>query len=300
MTAWVGEIARVNAPAKVNLRLSITGRRSDGYHLLDSLVVPVSLFDGLAVRITPSRASSISLHVDPPAAAPPGAENLAVRAAELFLRRSGISAAVSIGLSKRIPLGAGLGGGSSDAAAVLRGLNALRQQPVPAPELMTWGLELGADVPLFVFGRPAHMCGIGEILTPWSGAIACPLVIAFPGVGVDTRTVYAKYDDLLTMSGPPSTIRPLTPGQEPLRSMLHNDLEAAAFHVQPALRSLRKRLCALGADGTSMTGSGSAIFGYWKHWDDARVAAEQLQRAGVWARVVRALERVPAVERVVA
>ena len=205
-----------------------------------------------------------------------------------FMQRTG-SAQVSIALIKRIPAGAGLGGGSSDAAAVLRALNALLGVPVARADLMAWALELGADVPLFVFGRPARMRGVGEILEPWPAAPSGPLVVAFAGAALETRAVYAKYDDLLTMADPPSTIRALTPGREPLPSMLHNDLEAAAFHVQPALRSLKKRLCALGAEGVLMTGSGSAVFGVWKQWDDARAAAERLRAAGVWARVVRVL-----------
>jgi len=237
MRTWIGDAALVSAPAKINLCLHVLGGRADGYHFIDSLVAPIALFDELVIRVDSNCSDRVTLRCEPELSLPSAGDNLALRAAHLFLSRSGISAKVSITLSKRIPVGAGLGGGSSDAAAVLRGLNALLRKPVPHGQLIAWALELGADVPLFVFGRPARMRGIGEILEPWIADIAWPIVVAFSGSGLDTRTVYAKYDDLLTMSGPPSSIRPPIPGQGSLRSLLHNDLEAAALHVQPALRS---------------------------------------------------------------
>jgi 4-diphosphocytidyl-2-C-methyl-D-erythritol kinase len=299
MTDWIGDAARVSTPAKVNLCLSIVGRRIDGYHWLDSIVAPIGLFDDVVIRITPSAALRVSLRSEPPGAAPDGDQNLAVRAADLFLRRVGIAAHVAITLTKCIPAGAGLGGGSSNAAGVLRCLNALLDRPVRHDDLTAWAVELGADVPLFLVGRPARMRGIGELLEPVDVEMEGALVVAFAGTGLDTRTVYAKYDDLLTMSGRPSSIRALTSSRQPLRNMLHNDLEAAAFQVQPALRSLKERLCTLGAAGASMTGSGSAVFGWWQSWNDAAVAAEQLRATGVWAHVARVLEQIPAVELVV-
>lgn len=300
MTAWSADTAHAGAPAKLNLCLRVRGRRADGYHVLESIVTPIALFDHLRIQVRSSAAPRVSLRCEPTSAAPPGAENLAARAAELFMRRRRIAAEVSIALRKRIPAGAGLGGGSSDAAAVLRALNTLLRVPVPRAELMTWALELGADVPLFIFGRPARMSGIGEHLEPWAAALRTPLVVAFAGRPLPTQTVYAKYDDLLTKSDPLSSIRPPTRGRGPLRSMLHNDLEAAALILQPELRSLEERLRSLGAEGVLMTGSGSAVFGVWKQWDDAQAAARQVRAAGMWARVVHALERVPAVELVAA
>lgn len=295
MTVWTDESAAVSAPAKINLCLQIVGKRTDGYHLLDSIVAPISLYDRLRIRICPAASPAVSIRCHPADAAPPGVDNLAARAASTFMCETQIAANVSIDLVKQIPSGAGLGGGSSDAAAVLRGLNALLREPLSQAELMAMGLSLGADVPLFVFGRPARMQGIGERLER-SAVASPPVVVAFSGGGLSTQAVYAKYDDLLTMSGPVSTIRPPAPGQEPPRTMLHNDLEAAAFQIDPALRFLKKELRSLGAEGVAMTGSGGAIFGVWRVWDDARAAAQQLRVAGVWARVVRVLEAIPAVE----
>jgi len=296
MNLWTAAAAVVSAPAKLNLHLRVVGRRPDGYHLLDSIVAPISVFDSVTVRVIPASVTGVSLRCDPPGAAPATADNLAAAAARSFLDRLGTNTRVAIELVKRIPVGAGLGGGSSDAAAVLRGLNALLRKPVTAPVLRSWALELGADVPLFLVGRPVRMRGIGDQLEAWRGSEPRPIVVAFAGAGLSTAEVYAKYDDLLTMSGVTSSIRPPTPGQEPLPCVLQNDLEAAAFLVQPALPSLKQRLCSLGAEGVLMTGSGSAVFGYWRNWDDAQAAAECLRAAGVWARVARVVERVPAVQ----
>jgi 4-diphosphocytidyl-2-C-methyl-D-erythritol kinase len=298
MTAPTSDTAAVSAPAKINLCLQVVGRRDDGYHLLDSTVAPISLFDQLVIRATSAGAPGVALRCTPADAAPPGDENLAVRAAMRFMQRADVDASVSIELTKGIPAGAGLGGGSSDAAAVLRSLNRLFGEPLSQPELMETALALGADVPLFVFGRPARMRGVGETLEPWSDAPRLPIVVAFDGHALGTREVYAAYDDLLTTAGTASTIRAPAPDLEPLHKMLQNDLEAAAFHIHPALQSLKKQLCSLGAEGVAMTGSGAAIFGIWKRWDDARAAAEQLRVAGVWASVVRILAESPAVELV--
>src|SRR5262245_17326703 len=150
MNLWTAAAAVVSAPAKLNLHLRVVGRRPDGYHLLDSIVAPISVFDSVTVRVTPASVTDVSLRCDPPGAAPETADNLAARAARAFLDRLGTNARVAIELVKRIPVGAGLGGGSSDAAAVLRGLNALLRKPVTAPVLRSWALELGADVPLFL------------------------------------------------------------------------------------------------------------------------------------------------------
>ena len=295
MTSWTALAASVRAAAKLNLHLRVIGRRPDGYHLIDSVAVPIGLFDSLTIRITPGP-PEVALRCTPVLGIPTGGDNLAVRAAQCILRHCGATGRVSIDLVKRIPIGAGLGGGSSDAAAVLRILNALLAQPLEDAELQRMGLELGADVPLFLVGRPVRMRGIGEHLELWLAAETRPIVVAFSGAALSTREVYAKYDDLLTMSGPPSTIRAPTSAQEPLPSVLHNDLEAAAFLVQPALPSLKQRMRSLGAEGVLMTGSGSAVFGYWRCWDDAQAAAQCLSADGLWADVVRVLDHVPAVE----
>lgn len=290
---------QVPAPAKINLRLLVVGIRDDGYHLLESTVAPISLFDAVSVSVRKASSTAVRLACRPAGIVPSGPENLAARAAALFIERTGQRGEVAIELTKRIPAGAGLGGGSSDAAAVLRGLNVLADQSVPAPTLASWALELGADVPLFLYGRPAVMQGVGEILTPTTlpDAIRGPVVVVFPGSGLVTKEVYARYDDSLTSQPVASRVPRFTTGQEPLQNWLTNDLEAAAFQALPQLRDVKRQLRVLGARGAAMTGSGSAIFGVWQRRDDAQAAVRVLRASGLWACATEILERVPAVER---
>lgn len=288
------------AAAKINLTLRIVSRRPDGYHVLDSLVAPIALYDQVHVQIRPAGSARVTTRVAPPRAAPIGSDNLATRAAADYLTRRGIAAEVEIELHKRIPIGAGLGGGSSDAAAVIRGLNAVFEPPLPGPQLAAWALELGADVPLFLFGRPARMTGIGEQLQPVALPIAPlhPIVVVFCGTGLATRDVYRRYDSL-TSADTPSRVRRFNPGHGLPADWLVNDLEIAAFQERPELAKVKRRLCALGADGAVMTGSGAAIVGVWERdrWEDARAAAGRLRADGLWACASNILERVPAVER---
>ena len=291
--------ALVLAPAKVNLYLRVLGCRDDGYHFLDSLVAPIRLFDRLRVCIRPAQSTHIDLQIKPAVDLSPGPENLAFRAAALYLRRTGRCARVAITLHKRIPVGAGLGGGSSDAAAVLRALNALSSCPVDSCNLADWALGLGADVPFFLLGGSGRMRGVGERLSPTPSPLPTgqPLVVAFLGAGLATAEVYRRYDDSLTTPRGTSTTYALTPGQGPLQDWLINDLEAAAVQIIPTLMNLKRQLRALGARGVVMTGSGSAILGVWNRWDDACAAAQRLRADGTWACVTEVLEKVPAVER---
>ncbi|HSP97325.1 MAG TPA: 4-(cytidine 5'-diphospho)-2-C-methyl-D-erythritol kinase [Candidatus Dormibacteraeota bacterium] len=288
----------MSAPAKLNLCLRIVGRRADGYHLLDSAVAPIALFDVVRIHVEPQSAAEVSIHCMPRGTAPNGPENLAARAALVYLQRTGWSAKVRIDLDKRIPAGAGLGGGSSDAAATLRLLNALSDDPVPASELSTWALDLGADVPFFLSGGSARMRGVGDRLDPMPVPLdpRAGLVVVFPGTPLETRHVYANYDDLLTTEGSVSRVRGLTVDRGPLHEWLENDLEAAAFQILPIVKNLKRQLRALGARGALMTGSGSAVFGVWDGAEQASAAARAMRAAGLWARATWILDRLPAVE----
>lgn len=279
------------APAKINVCLRVVGRRADGYHLLESYVVPVSLFDYVTVRVG-AGGRSVSLTCTDPAM-PVSGDNLAVRAARLFLARTSIPAAVAIALKKEIPIGAGLGGGSSDAAAVLVALDRLLETRIPRSELARWALELGADVPFFVYGCPARVSGIGDLVEAAESPLRWPLVVAFPGVGLRTADVYRAYDRSLTNPVPASSIAPLIPGRQPLKELLVNDLEAAAMQILPVVQSLKERLRDLGAVGALMSGSGAAVFGVWERRERALAAAEEMKREGIWARVVEVLDATP-------
>jgi 4-diphosphocytidyl-2-C-methyl-D-erythritol kinase len=290
--------AAVAAPAKLNLSLRIVGRRPDGYHLLDSVVAPIALFDQVKVSFRRQATNDVALCCTPVSAAPAGSDNLAARAALLYLERVGLTARIWIDLSKQIPAGAGLGGGSSDAAATLRLLNALSPVRATPSDLARWALELGADVPFFLSGGSARMRGVGEQLAPIDSPLDrhSALVVAFPGTPLETRHVYAKYDDLLTTEGSVSRVRGLTVGHGPLREWLENDLEAAAFQILPIVKHLKRQLRALGARSVLMTGSGSAVFGVWDGAEQASAAARAIRAAGLWARATWILDRLPAVE----
>jgi 4-diphosphocytidyl-2-C-methyl-D-erythritol kinase len=200
---------------------------------------------------------------------------------------------VEIHLEKNIPIGAGLGGGSSDAAAVLRALDLALGAGTPQSELIAWGCELGADVPFFVFGKPAWVSGIGDVIEPHSPGPIGSLVVASPGCGLSTPDVYRAYDGSLTKYRTDSTIRPLTRGRIPLEELLVNDLEPVAIQILPELQTLKQRLRELGAIHTLMTGSGSAMFGVWEDTKGALAAAKQMTNEGFWARTAEVLESAP-------
>lgn len=274
------------APAKINLFLRVVGRRSDGYHLLDSIFVPVSLADLVTLELRPACARSVELVVYG-AGAPTDASNLAWRAADAFLRDFRLDAAVRIGLAKRIPSGAGLGGGSSDAGAVLRMMAALNgvDDPVRLGQL---ALRLGADVPFFLNPRPARVGGIGERIEVLRSFPALELVIAVPPVEVSTAEMFQA----LSPEGFDAPI-----GDADLNEILSgriaahhlvNGLEAVAAARYPPIGELKAKLETTGALGCAMSGSGGAVFALYDAATQADVAAASMSGLAPWARVFRA------------
>ncbi len=288
----------MRTPAKLNLGLALVGTRADGYHLLESVFAPIALYDELEIAVEPG-AAGISLECGPPLdpelpealhRVPSGPENLAHRAARLFCERTGYRARISIQLCKGIPAGAGLGGGSSDAAAVLCGLRDLSGFGTSLDELFTWALELGADVPFFLAPRPALVTGIGERIEPLEGLPALEVALVNPGKTLATADVYRMADQLgvaLTKHSPGSTMRALSgltqenrdaaPALRDLliNDLLINDLEPAARQLCPPLARIADRLDRLGASAVSMTGSGATVFGVFA---TARSAQEAVGR----------------------
>ena len=274
------------APAKVNLALHVVGRRADGYHLLDSLVV----FADAGDRVGLTRAEHSSIAVKGPFAAsvPTDGANLALRAARFA------GAEVAITLDKALPVGAGIGGGSSDAAAVLRGISALADTSVPDP------LRLGADVPVCLAARPARMRGVGEILDPLPPLPELPMVLVHPRVEVSTAAVFGALGapDRDPM---PETIPAWATAGEAAEWLTRqrNDLEPAAMHHAPAIAEAKAALAAEPACLLArMSGSGSTVFGLFATADHARRAAAELADAhpGWWVRSVRALSEQPAIQ----
>lgn len=217
---------------------------------------------------------------------PSGPSNLAQRAAEAFFARAGGGGA-ALRLAKRIPAGAGLGGGSSDAGAVLRGLAALLPGRIPPGALRTLALGLGADVPFFLDPRPAQVSGIGETIAPVQELPGLPLIVAWPGVSLATADVYRAFAALapaLTGSPPPPTFRPLPPrpgelAREAWAERVRNDLEPAAIRLCPRIAELRDALLGVGALAAAMSGSGAAVYGVFESDERRDRAIERLSLA---------------------
>jgi 4-diphosphocytidyl-2-C-methyl-D-erythritol kinase len=279
-TAWG---LTVRAPAKVNLFLEVLGKRPDGYHDLATLMVAVGLFDTLEFK--EDHAGPVSLELASLADHAPeegrpslgtGPENLVRRAAELLRLRTGHRGGVRIRLHKRIPLQAGLAGGSSDAAATLVGLNRLWRLGLGREELSALGAELGSDVAFFL-GTPAAWCtGRGEIVKPLRPARPLWLVLACPPVGLSTADVFRA----LTLPETPADGSELCLALErgdldAIAAGLFNRLQPAAEHLCPAVAEVNERLGRLGALGHLMSGSGTTLFALCRtHANAWRVADE--------------------------
>jgi 4-diphosphocytidyl-2-C-methyl-D-erythritol kinase len=275
---------RVLAPAKINIFLRITGRRPDGYHLLDSLMVPISLYDEIDLEARGvgcgawTEKDPITVTCDDPLL-PADETNLAYKAAALLGKETGVNARIVIALRKRIPAGAGLGVGSSDAAAVLKGLNVLLSLGFNEDRLRTLASQLGADVPFFIPCRPARVQGIGEILTPLPPLPVKWFVIIAPPFGVSTPWAYRRFDELLLQTDAVGNFA-LAKGHWPETGLFVNDLERAVIPAHPLIGELKARLLQSGAKAASMSGSGSAVFGMFHNYSLAEQAAKMLGETG--------------------
>lgn len=269
---------RVSARAKINWTLDITGKREDGYHLMDMLMQPVELADELELEPTEEK---LTLTVSGFPRVSAGPENLALRAAHMLREQTGYRGGAAIRLHKRIPVGAGLGGGSADAAGVLAGLNRLWGTGLTQAELEALGLRLGADVPFCLRGGLQRAQGVGEILTPLACGGMFWLVILQPCPGLSTREVFGRFrldarenrpDQLAAMAA-------LAAGDwRKLCASLGNVLQAVSAELRPEIGQGIAALREHGAAGAWMTGSGSAVFGLFTRAQTARTAQEQLRR----------------------
>ena len=272
---------KIRAPAKINLTLRVVGKRVDGYHLLDTIMLPVSLFDDLDIRKARRAGSKkcralplINVTCDHPSV-PQDETNLAYRAAALLLERARSRQPIEIHIRKRIPVGAGLGGGSTDAAATLVGLNRLLKLCRSSKQLEKIGLEIGADVPFFIRGKPARARGIGERLFRVRYVPRFWLVILYPGLPVSTAWVYRKLRVKLTKPIVNTSIAPSLKSFAKLNGLLINDLEAVTIKRYPEIGLLKHRLRRAGAAAVLMSGSGSSVFGIF---DSKRKAQDAFRR----------------------
>jgi 4-diphosphocytidyl-2-C-methyl-D-erythritol kinase len=266
------------AGAKINLYLQITGKRADGFHLLDSLVVFADVGDEIAVWPADDLVLEISGRFG--AEVPQGADNLVLKAARALAQAAGIPPKARIGLRKQLPVASGIGGGSSNAAAALAALAALWRLDLSEGEMDRIALLLGADVPVCRRGRAQHMTGIGEILAPVPGLPALPVVLVNPGITLPTAQVFASRTGGFSKLSPFPTLGP---------NLLHwiaairerdNDLQAPALKLAPEIAMVLEAV----ADQRSallarMSGSGATCFGIFPDLSAARAAAGAIGRA---------------------
>ncbi len=291
----------LRAPAKINLCLRVLGRRPDGYHELESVFQMVGLYDEVIVR---PRRRGISIDVEG-VDLPHGSGNLAYDAAVALAREAGGTRAASIHLAKQIPLGAGLGGGSSDAAAVLIGLNRLWRLRWPRPRLAALGAALGSDVPFFFFGPTAWVTGRGERVAPAPslrpstlGPLPCWVVLVNPGFPVSTQWAFQALDQAvggtirLTNGGAIYKMGRLSDGSPASVRSMANDLERVSVARYPVIEEIKAQLLKAGAVAARMSGSGPTVFGLFATRAEAAKASEGL--SPLWRRwVVRVLRRAP-------
>jgi len=278
-------IKTVFAPAKVNLCLHVLGRRPDNYHELAMLMQRIALFDRLEVEMVAGHDVTVSC---PGLDLPRGEQNIIEKAARLLLSHVGMKCGVSIRVDKNIPVAAGLGGGSSDAAAVLEALNELLGLDLPRAELMALGRGLGADVPFFLYRQTAWATGIGDRFEAWPGLPPVTLVLVNPGIAVSTAWVFQNLG--LTRPRPVARIPRFPEGISALVRLLHNDLEVVTCQRHPVITTIKERLLACGANGALMTGSGATVFGLFAERFRAAKAAQTLvAETGWWVEVVNPL-----------
>ncbi len=293
-------VRRLRAPAKINLGLRVLTRRPDGYHLLESVFLPLDLADEVAVQVEEAPAAEAALDLEGAVeGVPEGRDNLALRAARGFLAGADLRCRVRVRLAKHIPPAAGLGGGSSDAGAVLRALSAAFPEALSREALAYLALDLGADVPFFLDPRPALVSGVGERVEPLPGEVSLALVLAHPGALLPTAEVFRAHDVLSPAGSEPAAaaLRALwgrVAGGGPdrdgaLAELSRNDLEPAALRLCPPIGRLRERLLDVGAACVGMSGSGPTLYGVFA---SVAAAEEALARASfeppVWARVASA------------
>jgi 4-diphosphocytidyl-2-C-methyl-D-erythritol kinase len=265
--------ARVRALAKINLDLRVLGKRPDGFHELRTVFQTISLADTLEIAYTPGRKTAITLADDLRIA-----DNLVVRAARLVMDAMRATGRIEMRLTKRIPMGAGLGGGSSDAAAVLLALPVLVGRTGDLPKLSAIGEQLGSDVPFFLLGGTAVGIGRGSELFPLPDAPAQRGILVAPGIHVNTAQAYRELSPRLTTELQQNKIfsfQSVTWDSSSLASA-RNDFESVVFEHHRKLATLKKRLVQAGATAALMTGSGSALFGLFPDGNGISRAKELL------------------------
>lgn len=276
---------KLRAMAKINLGLDVLGKREDGYHDLRMIMQTIRLFDNVKMTVTESRGIKVKTNLS---FLPVNEDNLVYRAAKLLMEEFQIEKGLFIDLEKRIPVAAGLAGGSTDAAAVLVGVNRLFHLGLSKAALMERGVKLGADVPYCVMRGTALAEGIGERLTPLPAPPACHVLIAKPKVHVSTKFVYENLhaDQLQAHPDIDGQIRALREGDlGGIAGRMGNVLETVTIPAYPVIEEIKEEMKRMGALNAMMSGSGPTVFGLFDVETKAQEACERLKR-GTAARQV--------------
>ncbi len=289
-------IIRVRAPAKINLHLRVYGRGPDGYHGISSLFQAISMSDSLVIR---SLKKPDAVEIDGVFDCPPERTTL-YKAAVAFRQATGIRGGFAVSTEKTVPAGAGLGGGSSDAASLLRALDLLYDTRLPRGELERIGAQVGSDVPFFLYGGAAIVSGRGEKVEPIAAREDYALALVFPGFSVGTAWAYALLDE----ERPDDSGEP-DPAPSELASAYRHDPSGWPFanSFEPviaarfaAIAGIKRRLIAEGASYTAMSGSGSSVFGVFGDLPSATAACARFRDAGVSSCTALPLALLPSVE----
>lgn len=266
----------LNAHAKINLSLDVLGRREDGYHTLQMIMQTIQLHDTISIHEIPA---GVEIKCEAPFV-PNNSSNIAYKAAEAMLNKFNINSGVRIEVNKNIPVAAGLAGGSTDAAAVLKGINSLFDLGIEQSELMELGKTIGADVPYCIMGGTALAEGIGEELTPLAAAGNIPLVLVKPRIGVSTAWVYKNLNLSRVIQRPDTgrLISALETGDiKTVAADMRNVLESVTTEKYKVIELIKKDLLKLGALGSMMSGSGPTVFGIFENVQKAEYAFNKLK-----------------------
>jgi 4-diphosphocytidyl-2-C-methyl-D-erythritol kinase len=282
-------VIRLRSYAKINWTLEVLFRREDSYHELRTVYQTVSLYDELRLRDT---TGEIEIACDDPRV-PGDGTNLVHKAAVLLREATGTQAGARIEIDKRIPVAAGLGGGSSNAAAALIGLSQLWQVEVPIQRLIEIASALGSDVPFFLVGGTALGVGRGEEVYPLEEVREDSLVLVNPGVAISTADAYSRLSRLTRQES--VRIMPLTSlaakGISELPLAARNDLEEVVAAAYPEIAEVKRRLLSLGARRVLMSGSGATVFGVFDNLNSAEAARDEARAAGWWSEAVHTIAR---------
>ena len=267
---------QIEAPAKINLTIDVLFKRPDGYHEVEMIMQTIGLKDVVDIELLSEKSIKVTSDCE---SIPNDETNLVWQAADMMINEYRLDAGLKIHIHKRIPVAAGLAGGSADAAAVIRGINELFDLKRPKKELMASGKTLGADVPFCIQGGTAIARGIGEKIIPLKPLSDIALVLVKPPYSISTKEVYSRLD-VKNIKNRPSTMEMVKNIQnqdlDSISKGLCNVLEQVTLRMYPELEEIRNELLNLGALGSLMSGSGPTVFGIFETKQDAKKAAKKL------------------------